>query len=154
MKKIKKSPDAATGSTTAQNFKNGYVQNVVNDVISFKNLEHVERVMTVIARNFYDERKSFIHYPLVYNGNLNIITAVNWGNNIDETTITAITVDGTNERNEIDELWDRVLDRELDHICNKRLMSGEKKLNQRYIKANSVKEAFYKGCKENNVIIL
>jgi hypothetical protein len=89
----------------------------------------------------------------VYNGNLNVITAVSWGNNKDKTTITAITTDGTNERNEIDELWDKVLDRELDHISIKRLMSGEKKLNQRYIQANSPYEAIYKACKENNVKI-
>lgn len=115
-------------------------------------LKEIEKLLVKKARYFYDNRLSFIHFPITYKGELNMISAVGWGRNAKHHEVTAITFNGRNERNELDELWDRVLDRELDIYCIKLVRSG-KKHNPRYIKADTPIEAFEIACKKNNVKI-
>ena len=113
-------------------------------------LKEIEKVLVKKARYFYDNHLTFIHFPITYKGELNMIAAVSWGRNAKNYQVTSITCDGTNERNELDELWERVLDKELDVFCIKLVCSG-KKLKPRYIKADTPTEAFEIACKENNV---
>ena len=113
-------------------------------------LKEIETVLVKKARYFYDNHLTFIHFPITYKGELNMIAAVSWGRNAKNYQVTSITCDGTNERNELDELWERVLDKELDVFCIKLVCSG-KKLKPRYIKADTPTEAFEIACKENNV---
>ena len=113
-------------------------------------LKEIEKLLVKKARYFYDNHLTFIHFPITYKGELNMIAAVSWGRNAKNYQVTSITCDGTNERNELDELWERVLDKELDVFCIKLVCSG-KKLKPRYIKADTPTEAFEIACKENNV---
>ena len=112
-------------------------------------LKEIEKVLVKKARCFFDNQQTFIHFPITYKGELNLLTAVRWGRDANQHEITSITI-GSNERNELDELWDRVLDRELDVFCIKLLSSG-KKDKSRYIKADTPTEAFEIACNENNV---
>ena len=115
-------------------------------------LEEIKKVLIKKARYFYDNRLNFIHFPITYKGELNLISAVSWGRNANDYKVSSITVNGSNERNELDELWDRVLDRELDVFCINLLRSGkDKNYKPRYIKADTPEEAFEIACKENNV---
>ena len=113
-------------------------------------LKEIEKVLVKKARYFYDNRLNFIHFPITYKGVLNLISAVSWGRDKNHHEVSAITVNGSNERNELDELWDIVLDKELDIYCINLLSSG-KKHNPRCIKADTPEEAFRKACIKNNV---
>jgi hypothetical protein len=184
MKTNIKTPDAATGTTTAKQEKYEkkmakYLANkarkeqkknekmlagdttanpeIINKIVNpqkyespISELKEIEKLLVKKARYFYDNRLTFIHFPITYKGELNMVSAVSWGRNAKHHEVTAITVNGSNERNELDELWDRVLDRELDIFCIKLLRSG-KKHNPRFIKADTPTEAFEIACKENNV---
>ena len=82
-----------------------------------------------------------------------MLSAVTWGVDDNNYYTQAITIDGSDKKNELDMLWDRVLGREMDNFIIKILTKG-RRLRKRYIKANSPFEAFKKGCKENNVEVL
>ena len=115
-------------------------------------LKEIEKVLVEKARYFFANQQDFIHFPITYKGELNLISAVSWGRNANDYKVSSITVNGSNERNELDELWDRVLDRELDVFCINLLRSGkDKNYKPRYIKADTPEEAFEIACKENNV---
>ena len=115
-------------------------------------LKEIEKVLVKKARYFYENRLNFIHFPITYKGELNLISAVCWGRNSNNYQTTSLTIGGSNERNELDELWDRVLDRELDVFCINLIRSGkDKNYKPRYIKADTPQEAFEIACKENNV---
>ena len=172
MSKINSRPDAATGTTTAKQEKyekkmakylankarreqkaNEKMTNRKQNESPTSELKEIEKVLAKKARYFYDNRQTFIHFPITYKGELNMITAVSWSRGENHHEVTAITVNGSNERNEIDELWDRVLDKALDIYCINLLCSG-KKHKPRYIKADTPEEAFEIACKENNVKIV
>lgn len=177
VKKISR-PDAATGSTTAkqERYEKKMAKYAANkarreqkenekmmnrkqnesptfelkETVDFHSLKEVEKVLVKKARYFYDNQQTFIHFPITYKGELNLISAVSWGRDKNHHEVTAITFNGSNERNELDELWDIVLDKELDIYCINLLSSG-KKHNPRCIKADTPEEAFEIACKENNV---
>ena len=173
------SPDAATGKTTAKQEKYEkkmakYLANKARkeqkekekmtkreqELLAYLDGEHVEslsselkeieKVLVEKARYFFATQQDFIHFPITYKGELNLISAVSWGRDKNHHEVTAITVNGSNERNELDELWDIVLDKELDIYCINLLSSG-KKHNPRCIKADTPEEAFRKACIKNNV---
>lgn len=175
MKKNIERPDAATGTTTAKQEKyekkmakyaankarkeqkenekmNEKMKNSKQNESATSELEEIKKVLLKKARYFYDNQQTFIHFPITYKGELNLLTAVRWGRDANNCQDTTITVNGSNERNELDELWDRVLDRELDVFCINLLRSGkDKNYKPRYIKADTPEEAFEIACKENNV---
>ena len=164
------SPDAATGKTTAKQEKYEkkmakYLANKAREehkqrwqeMATFKqnvnptsDWRELEKELARKARSFYENHETFIHFPITYKGELNLISAVSWGRDKNHHEVTAITVNGSNERNEHDELWDIVLDKELDIYCINLLSSG-KKHNPRCIKADTPEEAFRKACIKNNV---
>lgn len=110
----------------------------------------VEKQLARKARRFYENQEDFIHFPVEYNGKLTMLSAVRWGSDAKHDKVTSVNIDGSNERNALDELWDKVLDRELDYYCINLLVSG-KKHDPRYIKADTPEEAFEIACKKNNV---
>ena len=168
MNTMKLTPDAATGKTAKQEKyekkmakyltnkarkeqkANEKMTNRKQNESPTSELKEIEKVLVKKARYFYDNHLTFIHFPITYKGELNMIAAVSWGRDAKNYQVTSITCDGTNERNELDELWERVLDKELDVFCIKLVCSG-KKLKPRYIKADTPTEAFEIACKENNV---
>ena len=165
MSKFKKSPDAATGITTAKQEryekkmakyaankarKEQKAANRKQNESPTSELKEIEKVLVKKARYFYDNHLTFIHFPIIYKGELNMLSAVSWGRDKNHHEVSAITVNGSNERNELDELWDIVLDKELDIYCINLLSSG-KKHNPRCIKADTPEEAFRKACIKNNV---
>ena len=111
----------------------------------------IEVLLIQKARSFYENGETFTHFPITYNGKLNMISAVHWGRNAEDWQTTAITVDGTNERSKLDALWDRVLDIEMDNYIVSSLTSGRRVRRPRRIIANTPQEAFEIACKENNV---
>ena len=181
MKESISRPDAATGTTTAKQEKYEkkmakYLNNKarkeqkenekmmnrkqnesptfeLKETVDFHSLKEVEKVLVKKARYFYDNQQTFIHFPITYKGELNLLTAVCWGRDANNHEVRTITVNGSNERNELDKLWDRVMDKALDIYCLNLLRSG-KKHKPRYIKADTVQEAFEIACKENNVKIV
>jgi hypothetical protein len=116
-------------------------------------LKEIEKILVKKAKDYFENYKTFIHFPIEYKGKLNMISAITWGWDDRNYQTQSITIDGSNERHELDELWDRVLDRELDNFIIKILTKG-RRLRKRYIKANSPIEAFEKACKDNNVMLL
>ena len=165
MNKINSRPDAATGTTTAKQEryekkmakyaankarKEQKAANRKQNESPTSELKEIEKVLVKKARYFYDNHLTFIHFPIIYKGELNMLSAVSWGRDAKNYQTTSITCNGSNKRNELDELWERVLDRELDIFCIKLVCSG-KKLKPRYIKADTPTEAFDIACKENNV---
>ena len=137
MKQTFQTPDAATGKTAKQEKyekkmakyaankarkeqkANEKMTNRKQNESPTSELKEIEKVLVKKARYFYDNRLNFIHFPITYKGELNLISAVSWGRNANDYKVSSITVNGSNERNELDELWDRVLDRELDNFCIK-----------------------------------
>ena len=116
-------------------------------------LKEIEKILTKKAKDYFENYKTFIHLPIMYNGKMNMLSAVTWGVDDNNYYTQAITIDGSDKKNELDMLWDRVLGREMDNFIIKILTKG-RRLRKRYIKANSPFEAFKKGCKENNVEVL
>lgn len=169
VKKISR-PDAATGTTTAKQEKyekkmakyranrarkeqmeNERMANRQKNERPISEWREIEVLLIQKARSFYENGETFTHFPVTYNGKLNMISAVHWGRNAEDWQTTAITVDGTNERTKLDALWDRVLDIELDNYIVSSLMSGRRVRQPRRIIANTPQEAFEIACKENNV---
>ena len=148
-----KNEKTLTGETTAMAERINKSVNPQKYVSPIPELKEIEKLLVNKARYFFDNDLTFIHFPITYKGELNMITVVRWGRNAKHHEITCITVNGKNERTELDELWDRVIDRELDIFCIKLLHSG-KKSNPRHIKADTPTEAFDIACKENNVKLL
>jgi hypothetical protein len=167
------SPDAATGKTTAKQEKYEkkmakYLANKAREehkqrwqeMATFKqnvnptsDWRELEKELARKARRFYENHETFIHFPITYNGKLTMLSAVSWSRDAKNYQTTSVTIGGSDERNALDELWDKVLDIELDYYCINLVCSG-KKLKPRYIKADTVQEAFEIACKENNVKIV
>ena len=172
MKKSISRPDAATGTTTAkqeryekkmakyrankarkEQMENERMANLQKNERPISEWRQIKVLLTQKARSFYENRETFTHFPVSYKGKTTMVSAVCWGRNAEELITQALTIDGTNERTEIDALWNRVMDIELDNYIVSSLMSGKKVKWARPIIANTPQEAFEIACKENNVKI-
>ena len=173
MKKIKNGPDAATGKTTAQEKYEKkmakYLANkarkeqmaktsssqttakLIDQTIEISDLKEAASILRKFAKKHYEERKTFTFIPIKYKGVCNLVMAINFGTSQSDLTTQTITIDGTNERNELDVLWDKIIDSELDNYCINLCMRGKSLPKQKYIKANTFDEAFAIAIEENKI---
>ena len=173
MNKIISSPDAATGKTTAQEKYEKkmakYLANkarkeqmaktsssqttakLIDQTIEISDLKEAASILRKFAKKHYEERKPFTFIPIKYKGVCNLVMAINFGTSQRDFTTQTMTIDGTNKRNELDILWDKIIDSELDNYCINLCMRGKSLPKQNYIKANTINEAFAIAIEENRI---